>query len=110
MSALYIMRYLGGTGTGFGSIYIGRGKIVGVDVGNGRYAGTYSEQGGRIKGNAQLSMPQGGVLVTGAQVPAGTKIQLTVDWPADFANGSLQAISVNGQPVQVTFEKVGDIP
>ena len=111
MSALYAMRYLGQTGsTGAGAVYIGRGKIVGLDVGNGRYHGTYSEAGGRIKGSATLSMPSGGVLVTGHNVPAGTSIPLTVDWPANFANGQPQTIMVQGAPVQVAFEKIGDIP
>jgi Thoeris protein ThsB, TIR-like domain len=110
MSAFYIMRYLGRTGTGFGAIYIGKGTIVGVDVQNGRYHGTFMEDGGRIKVIATLSLAEGGTLVTGAQVSPGTKLPLSADWPADFANGSPQQIMVQGSPVQVAFEKVGDIP
>ena len=110
MSALYAMRYVGRADAGAGAIYIGKGTIVGADVGGGRYHGTYTESGGRIKGNANLSMPNGGSLVTGQTVPPGTKIPLTVDWPVAFANGQPQPIMVSGQPVQVTFEKIGDIP
>ena len=111
MSALYAMRYLGQSGVGMGAIYIGRGVIIGVDVANGRYSGTYTEEGGRLKGNARLSAPPGGaILVTGAQLPEGQAIPLQVDWPANFADGSAQTISVQGMPVQVTFEKIGDIP
>jgi len=111
MSALYAMRYLGQSGIGMGAIYIGRGVICGVDVANGRYDGTYTEEGGRIKAKATLSAPPGGaVLVTGAQLPAGQSIPLQADWPASFADGSAQEIMVKGQPVQVTFEKIGDIP
>jgi hypothetical protein len=93
---------------GHGTIYIGNGKIVGVDVGNGRYIGTYTEAGGRIKGIIQMTTGQAGVLVTGAQLPPGSKLSLSIDWPADFANGNAQTVSVGGLPVQVTFEKVGD--
>ena len=94
-----------------GAIYIGRGVIVGVDVTNGRYSGTYTEEGGRLKGTAKLSAPPGGaILVTGAQLPEGQAIPLQVDWPMNFANGSAQTILVQGMPVQVTFEKIGDIP
>ena len=110
MSALYIMRHIGGTGAGFGAIYIGKGTIVGVDVQNGRYHGTYIEQGDRVRPTVTLSLPQGGVLVTGSQVPPGTKITMTADWPANFANGQAQQIMVQGSPVQVTFEKIGDVP
>ncbi len=111
MSTLYAMRYLGQSGIGLGAIYIGRNVILGVDVTNGRYKGTYTEEGGRLKGTATLSAPAGGaVLVTGAQLPAGQAIPLKVDWPVNFADGSAQTIMVQGQPVQVTFEKIGDIP
>lgn len=111
MSALYIMRYLGQTGIGFGSVYVGNGVILGVDVANGRYKGTYTEEGGRVKVTAQLSAPPGGcMLVTGAQLQPGQSVPLTADWPANFADGQAKAISVLGGEVQVTFEKVGDIP
>lgn len=109
MSAFYIMRYQGGTGGGFGAIYIGRGIVVGADVGNGRYKGSYTEAAGRIRGNITLSLPSGGHLVTGQQVPPGTSIPITFDWPENFAAGA-QQVSVQGRPVGVTFEKVGDVP
>jgi hypothetical protein len=111
MSALYAMRYLGSSGVGFGSVYIGRNVVVGVDVSNGRYNGTYTEQGGRIKLTGKLSAPVGGaVLVTGDQLPAGQSIPLSADWPTNFSDGSAQQIMVMGKPVQVTFEKIGDVP
>lgn len=110
MGALYAMRYLGATGVGIGAIYIGKGKIVGVDAANGRYHGTFTEQNGRIKAAVTLSAPQGAVLVTGVPMPPGTSISLTADWPANFANGQPQQVTVAGKPVSVTFEKIGDVP
>jgi hypothetical protein len=104
------MRYIGQTGAGAGAIYIGKNKIVGVDVANGRYDGTYTETNGRIKGTATMWLPNGGALVTGQQLPAGAKLQLSVDWPTNFANGQPQQISVNGRAVSVMFEKIGDVP
>jgi hypothetical protein len=109
MSALYIMRYLGVTGVGFGAVYIGRGTIVGADVGNGRYSGSFSESAGRMRGNVTLTMLTAGALVTGQQVPAGTSIPMTFDWPSNFTSGP-QQIVVQGRQVSVTFEKVGDVP
>jgi hypothetical protein len=99
MSALYAMRYSEG---GASAIYIGRGTIVGIGTRNGRYNGTYSEEGGRMKVNMTLSMPSGA---------GGQPIQqITADWPANFADGQPHQIIVQGQPIQVTFEKIGDIP
>ena len=111
MSALYIMRYVGiGTGSsGFGAIYVGRNTIVGVDVGNGRYTGGYTEMNGRIRGQLTLTLPNGGTLVTGQQVAPGTSIPMAFDWPANFTSGP-QSIAVQGRNVQATFEKVGDVP
>lgn len=111
MSALYAMRYLGQSGVGMGAIFVGKGVIVGVDVTNGRYNGTYTEEGGRVTVTATLSAPEGGAtLVTGAPLPAGQTIPLTADWPANFADGSTQEIMIMDRPVQVTFEKIGDVP
>jgi hypothetical protein len=104
------MRYVGQADTGAGVLFIGKGVIVGADIGNMRYKGTYVESGGRIKGTVVMSAPQGGMLVTGAAMPAGSTIQVTADWPPDFANGQAQQIIVAGRPVQVTFDKIGDVP
>ena len=111
MSALYVMNYLGQASVGAGAVYIGKGIIVGVDVANGRYNGTYREEGGRFKGTVVLSAPPGGAtLVTGQPLPAGQSLQINFDWPPSFADGSAQSLSVAGRPVQVTLQKVGDIP
>ena len=111
MSALYAMRYVGKEGLGFGAIYIGHGKIVGIDAANGRYQGTYTENGGRMKGLVSMSAPPGGaMLVTGATLPAGKKMTVMFDWPDTFANGQPQQLNVGGSQVSVTMEKVGDTP
>lgn len=34
MSALYAMNFVGMGGTGGGAVYVGNGKIVGIDAGN----------------------------------------------------------------------------
>jgi hypothetical protein len=109
MSAFYAMNYVGQTGTGGGAVYVGNGKIVGIDVGNLRYNGTYTEAGGRMKGTVALTAPTGGTLVTGATLPAGSRLNLTLDWPTHFSDGKLQIVTIEGRQVHVTFEKVGDI-
>ena len=99
MSALYKMQYLGQSSVGMGAVYVGKGIIVGTDVGGGQYAGTYTEQDDRISADIELSMPQGGILVTGNQIPPGTKIPMKANWPMTFADGQAQQIMVMGKPV-----------
>lgn len=109
MSALYKGQYQGVTGFGGGVYYIGRGRILGMDVTGASYDGSYSQQGNRMQGTATLSSA-GGTLVTGQPVPPGTKVTITFDWPTNFADGQYRAVHVGGQPVQVAFTKIGDVP
>jgi len=108
MGALYAMNYVGQTGAGSGAVYIGEGKILGIDVGNIRYSGTYNQQGSRIKGTVALSAPNGGMLVTGTELPAGSRIDLSLDWSANLADGQPQAVNIEGRSVHVVLEKIGD--
>jgi hypothetical protein len=39
-----------------------------------------------------------------------TNFDLAANWPTTFADGTPQTIQVAGKPVQVTFEKIGNIP
>jgi len=111
MSALYKMIYAGGTGDGFGVVALSKGKVLGADVGDFRYDGSYVESGDRVKLTATMTASaNGGVLVTGMAVPPGQKLQLAADWPASFADGAEQTILVAGSPVKVRFEKIGDLP
>ena len=111
-SALYTLNYSGQTSGGGGVVYIGNGKIVGIDASNFRYHGSYVEQGGRLNGTLGLTAPTAGELVTdkqNIQLSAGTRIELALDWALDFSNGKPQLITIEGRPVHVLLEKVGDV-
>lgn len=108
MGALYAMNYVGQTGIGGGAVYIGDGKILGVDVGNIRYLGTYTVQGTRLRGTIALHAPTGGTLVTGTELPAGSRIDLALDWSANLADGQPQPVVIEGKPTHVVLEKIGD--
>jgi hypothetical protein len=108
MKALYTMTYVGRDGHGGGAFYIGEGTIAGADVGGGRYQGNYTERDGRLYLEVTMTMTIGGPLVTGQVIPAGTQLPMTADWPANFS-GSPQRIMLAGHPVDVIFDKVGDI-
>jgi hypothetical protein len=89
-------------------MYVGNGTIAGFDIYGGRYKGTYMEDSGRFKGSVMLSMPGGGQLVTGQQVPPGQSIPVTVDWPANFGNGQPLNVKVGDGIVQVNLTKMVD--
>jgi hypothetical protein len=89
-----------------GAMYVGSGTVAGFDIYGGRYKGTYTESGGRFRGTVTLSMPTGGQLVTGQQVPPGASIGITVDWPADLGGGAPLNVNVGGQNVQVNLQKM----
>ncbi|MCW2112486.1 hypothetical protein QIH87_14220 [Bradyrhizobium elkanii] len=107
--AVYVMTFVGLAGTGGGCLYIGNGKIVGADTGGARYHGTYTEQNGALNANVRLTQATDGLLVTGVLAPKGTVIDLTATLSANFHNGQPQQIMVAGNPVNATFEKVGDV-
>ena len=110
MSALYVMRYVGQTGTGGGVMYVGKGIVAGMDAGGNRYDGSYNETGGRLRGRVTMSVQAGTVLVTGQVVPQAAHFEIRIDWPADFDNGRPQQVSVAGRLAAVSFEKLKDIP
>jgi hypothetical protein len=110
MSALYAIWFSSVEDVSMGALYIGKGKIVGIDAGNIRYYGTYGERGRRIKVTGTLSAPERAMLVTGRKLAAGQSLQFTADWPSNFANGKPQRMTVAGSAVSVTFEKIGDVP
>ena len=114
MKALYTMQYVGQEGTGAGALYVGGGIVLGVDIANCRYNGTYVEERGRLIGTASLSAPtdrEAGPLVTGAVLGPGESIPLKVDWPeGDLDDGKPRTLSVAGREIAVVFSKIGDIP
>jgi hypothetical protein len=102
------MQYHGVAGFGGGVVYIGRGKILGMDMTQAHYEGSYTEQGGHIRGTVLITAA--GVLVTGQPVPPGSQVQATFDWPTNFADGQFRPVAVGGKAVQVVLRKIGDVP
>src|SRR5262249_16848515 len=50
MGAFYIIKYFGRAGAGGGTLYIGRGVVVGTDIQGAKFDGTYQVTGGRMRG------------------------------------------------------------
>ena len=112
MSAFYIMKYTGPFGVGGGTLYIGKGQIMGTDVLGGKYEGHYTEANGRMSGTVTMTAPPGGApLITGQRMPSGGTVNLTFEFPSDrFADGTPQTmLGVEGVPIQISFEKIRDL-
>ena len=111
MSALYKMLYTGIESGGAGVVYIGNGNVLGIDTGDFRYHGTYTENAGRIRGTVTMTATtDGSRLVTGDTLNAGQTLPFNIDWPEAFSDGTQQPIFIGGRRINVTIEKLGDIP
>src|SRR4051812_37562504 len=94
MSAFYIMKYAGHAGVGGGTLYIGKGVIVGVDVKGAKLEENYRVVNGRMSGSFRMTAPpQGAKLVTGQALPGGATFDLNFDFPAEtFDDGTPQSM------------------
>lgn len=109
MGAFYRIDYAGSTGAGAGAMALANGNLAGLDMGGGVYTGTYVEKDGHRHGTAVLSMPNGGYLVNGMQVSAGTTIPIEFAIPIDAPDGHTLTVSVAGRHVSAILHKVADL-
>jgi hypothetical protein len=112
MNGFYTMKYFGKAGAGGGTVYIGKGVVVGIDIQGAKIDGTYEVTGDRIKGVARITVPkEGSTLVTGQTLPGGAEFSLRFDFPASsFADGTPQILEgYGGESLEVVFEKVRDL-
>jgi hypothetical protein len=113
MGAFYIMKYFGKDGAGGGTLYIGKGVVVGTDIQGAKFDGTYGVLNDRMIGVVSMTSPaSGSKLVTGQTLPPGKVVMLKFDFPArNFDDGNLYPMTGYGeQPLMVAFEKVRDLP
>ena len=110
MSALYRMTYTGSADEGFAVLYIGQGLVLGMDAAGSRIHGTFIEEGGRLRGLMTLTGDEEGYTAGGQIMQAGQSAEIKIDWDADFATGRPQECVLLGDPLQIVFEKIGNIP
>ena len=110
MRALYRLTYTGSHDEGFAVVYIGQGLILGMDVTGSRLRGTYSEENGRLRGSMTLTGDEEGLTAGGQMMQAGQSAEMDIDWDADFAAAGPQQVILLGDPLQIEFQKIGDVP
>ncbi len=110
MRGFYKMEYTGHQGQGAGAITFVDGKIAGIDVGGGEYRGEYSQSSdGSTTGFADMSFPNGGVLVTGATIPRGSppmRIPFSVNGDA---SGQILRIETPAGPVSLRLTLISSL-
>lgn len=111
MRGFYTMEYTGKSGSGAGAIAFVDGRIAGVDVGGARYVGEFSvSSSGAVTGFADLSMPFGGTLVTGAQLPPGApSIRIPFSVSTTSVEGEVLRIETPTGPVNLRLTKISSL-
>ncbi|MBC8128834.1 MAG: hypothetical protein H7Y08_00765 [Rhizobiaceae bacterium] len=110
MSAIYRMNYSGRNGGAGGVIYLGHSAIAGADQAGTVYEGSYVEENGRMRVSLNLTVPAGTKLASGKEVHQATVMPMTGEFPLNFANGQKLTMFIWGNPVNVAFEKIRDLP
>jgi hypothetical protein len=110
--ALYSVQVMGAAGRNIILLFIGDGRIAGIDVATGKYRGTTeSLPNGGLRAELDLTVAPGTPLITGAAAPAGVStIPIKFELPPDFGQGSSTvAISTPVGQVNARFEKLIDL-
>lgn len=105
------MDYTGHQGVGAGGIALVDGRIAGLDIAGGQYVGAFDESpDGELSGYIDLSMPYGGVLVTGVPFPAGAPPQkIEFKTSAEGLEGRILTLQLPSGPVNVRLTKISDL-
>jgi hypothetical protein len=110
MQGFYRFDYAGHEGEGSGALAFANGKVGGIDVGGAHYAGEYTEVDGRLVGKLSMSMPNGGRLVTGAEVAPGMA-PIEIPFSAETAqlDGRVIRIETPTGPVNVRLTLIASL-
>jgi hypothetical protein len=107
VDGLYLIRYVGQADSeGFGTLFLGKGKLWGNDLVGGHYDGTYQLVDGKILGDANGRVPAGAILVTGYRAETETSLPIKFELPSQFAGPDFHPVSVGDRTVRVSFQKI----
>jgi hypothetical protein len=109
MQGLYLVRYRPAgplSPATVAGLYIGRNEIVGMDDRGIRYGGTYDhDAAGRFQASVILHPPPES-RPSSETCERQAALMMSLDLPAQFADGTARAIVLQGTIVLATFEKL----
>ena len=110
--ALYAAYATGVAGSSMLILYIGDGIIAGMDIGTGRYDGTFAEKpDGGIHGIINFTIAPGRPMITGGVAPPDMPpVAVPFDFPKGFDEGNVVSMQTPFGPLNLRFEKVRDLP
>lgn len=110
MRGFFRMDYTGKVDSGAGTLAFVDGKVAGLDTGGGIYRGQYTVDGQTVSGIVELSFPNGGRLVTGAVVQAGSP-PMTIPFSVSetAAEGKIFRVDTPTGPVNVRLTRLADL-
>lgn len=106
-SGLYEISYSGSSGVGSGTICVAEGRFAGFDVGGGNYVGDVDQVNGTGDFKGTLSFPQGGVLVSGQTVAAGSSMPISGRFALAGGQGGHFNVNVAGHEVRARITPIG---
>jgi hypothetical protein len=108
MRGFYKMEFTGKQGQGAGAIAFVDGKIAGLDAGGGVYNGEFQiGPDGTATGYVDMSLPLGGLLVTGAVFTPGSQpIRIPFEIKADKSHGEVLRIDTPTGPINLRLTRV----
>ena len=109
---LYLVKYYGNEGSGFGFLHVSGTVVTGAASGGIIFRGSCRERGNRLQlegtlFNSNLAAEDGGTaLVVGRLLLDGQTIHLSADLPVEFDDGRPHDIMLNGVCMPAKFEKI----
>ena len=111
-NGLYVVKYYGNEGAGFGMLYVCGVDVMGAAAGGVIFKGKCVEKEGRLQLectliNSNLAAEDGGTaLVIGGLLLDGQSIRMSADLPMDFDDGKFHDIVIHGVTMPAKFEKI----
>jgi hypothetical protein len=111
INGFYAAYLTGATLQGFAMLVFRNGKVVGVDVGGGKYDGTYADSDvGGYAVKLKVSLPPNTALVQGVSTgPQGDNSEISFQLPLDFLSRPFLRIDAKHGPVNAKIVKLREL-
>lgn len=111
INGFYAAYLTGASLQGFAMLVFRNGKVVGVDVGGGKYDGTYTDSDvGGYAVKLEISLPPNAALIQGVSTgPQGDSSEISFQLPLDFLSRPFLRIDAKHGPVNAKIVKLREL-